>query len=722
MGPRRLTGFACAVLAGAALWGPAAASAEVSSVFGGEVACSMQPSGVRFCGSTEPRSTAKSFDGAPIDVNVALPPGGDGPFPTVMLFHGYGGSKLGLAEMQPWLERGYAAFSMTDRGFHQSCGTAEARAVDPSGCAKGYIHLMDDRWEVRDAQYLVGRLVDEGLVEPNKLGALGSSYGGGMSMALAALRNRTMMPDGSLVPWTSPHGVPMSLAAAAPNVPWTDLAYSLAPNGSTLDYVADAPYKGRIGVEKQSLVAGLYINGCSAGFCPPAGQDPTADLAGWKALLDAGEPYDSNPAAAALISQITTFHSSYYIDHSEAPAPLLISNGFTDDLFPVDEAIRYYNRTRGQYSAEQAPISMLFGDFGHPRAQNKADVVAALQSRTIEWFDHYIKGQGSTPYQGVETMTTTCPKTAPSGGPYFAKNWASIAPGEVRYEEARTKTVQPGSGQDGDIFDPAFGKGACATAPAADDPLAATYRLPKAPAGGYTLMGSPTVIADFLEKDPNSQVAARLLDVAPDETETLVARGLWRPAVGSDAEQVFQLHADGYHFEAGHIAKLELIAADSPYGRASNGQQPITVSNLQLRLPVLEKPGTARGFVRAPAQKVVPTGYALATDYKALRNPSARPLGPVRLKGARLKLRISCPKAWAACDSGVVKIHGAGKYRKRVLGMARFARIPGGRTKAISLRLRGRRYLPSGRRPRVRVDVRVAERVEPVTVSRPLKR
>ena len=40
----------------------------------------------------------------------------------------------------------------------------------------------------------------------------------------------------------------MSLAAAAPEVPWTDLAYSLTPNGSTLDYVADAPYSGRLGV------------------------------------------------------------------------------------------------------------------------------------------------------------------------------------------------------------------------------------------------------------------------------------------------------------------------------------------------------------------------------------------------------------------------------------------------------------------------------------------
>ena len=102
---------------------------------------------------------------------------------------------------------------------------------------------MDTRYEVRDAQESSSALlVDEGLVDPRRIGATGGSYGGGLSMALAALKNRKMLPDGSLVPWTSPGGKPMQIAAAAPEIPWTDLAYSLMPNGRTLDYVADAPY------------------------------------------------------------------------------------------------------------------------------------------------------------------------------------------------------------------------------------------------------------------------------------------------------------------------------------------------------------------------------------------------------------------------------------------------------------------------------------------------
>ena len=133
---------------------------------------------------------------------------------------------------------------MTDRGFRESCGSAASQAAALGECADGYVRLIDNRYEVRDAQEFAGLLADAGLIDPQRIGSIGGSYGGGMSMALGALRNRKVMPDYSIVPWTSPDGKPMQIAAAAPNIPWTDLAYSLAPNGSTLDYVADAPYAG----------------------------------------------------------------------------------------------------------------------------------------------------------------------------------------------------------------------------------------------------------------------------------------------------------------------------------------------------------------------------------------------------------------------------------------------------------------------------------------------
>src|SRR6478752_56196 len=296
----------CAVLAlGATLLSAAPASADFPTVFEGDVACVVQPANgnVRLCGG--PTTT---WDGqTKIDVNVILPPapasGPDGPYPLIGDFHGWGGSKIGVQDQtQGWAEDGYAVFSMSDRGWGNSCGGADPEKLVPTKCGAGYNHLMDDRFEVRDAQYLISVLADEGVAQPQKIGATGYSYGGGMSMALAALRNRTMMPDGSLVPWESPEGTPMELAAAVPQWPWTDLAYSLMPNGRTLDYVADSPYlgpdgKAPIGVEKASFVAALYGLGLALSNYATPGADPSADLTSWYALVSAGEPYDSNPLA-----------------------------------------------------------------------------------------------------------------------------------------------------------------------------------------------------------------------------------------------------------------------------------------------------------------------------------------------------------------------------------------------------------------------------------------
>ncbi|HWB69101.1 MAG TPA: hypothetical protein VG518_03915, partial [Solirubrobacterales bacterium] len=105
--------------------------------------------------------------------------------------------------------------------------------------------------------------------------------------------------------------------------------------------------------------------------------------------------------------------------------------------------------------------------------------------------------------------------------------------------------------------------------------------------------------------------------------------------------------------------------------------------------------------------------------------PAPKALGVVRQKGKRLLVRVRCPAAWLGCDKLLVSVHGAGKGAKRLLGKRRVARVGGGRKKVVSVRLRGsaRRYLARlERKPRVRVTLRTAERLEPTIVARPLKR
>jgi predicted acyl esterase len=698
------------------------AQASFPSVFGGGVNCTAQPASgnVRFCSG--PTTT---WDGqTKIDVNVILPPepasGADGPYPLIGDFHGWGGEKIGInAQTQGWAQNGYAVFSMSDRGWGNSCGAQDPdKIAHKANCEHGYNHLMDDRYEVRDAQYLISVLADEGVAQPQRIGATGVSYGGGLSMALAALRDRVMLPDGSLAPWKSPAGTPMAVAAAVPQWPWSDLAYSLMPNGRTLDYVADAPYlgpdgKGRIGIEKSSYVSGLYGTGQAASNYAVPGTDPGADLVTWFGIISAGEPYDSNPAAPPIIAEITSHHSSYYIDHSQPPAPLLIQSGWNDDLFPVDEALRYYNRTRSQFQGD--PISLFFMDDGHARSQNKQADVEAFEARQNAWFDHYLKGSGAAPHSSVEALTTTC--GTPSAGPYTANTWKDLAPGEIRLDSAAAQTVVPGSGNPaiGQAFDPIAGGGACATAPGADQTGVANYRLPPAPAGGFTLLGSPTVVADVASPGPDSELAARLLDVSPGGTETLVARGLLRPG-GGGTGTVFQLHPQAYRFAAGDVAKLELLPSDAPYARPSNAQAPITISNLQLRLPVLEQPGSLGGVVQTPAPKVIPPGYQSAIDYRTGGGgdrSGAPPIsigitglarGRILATDKALLIRLRCNGSGPCAGNLTVSVTGRGKHRSQSTLASGPYSLGTGQTGQLKLPLSkgGRRLVATYRRQRGR--------------------
>ncbi|MGH2962913.1 MAG: CocE/NonD family hydrolase C-terminal non-catalytic domain-containing protein [Solirubrobacterales bacterium] len=125
---------------------------------------------------------------------------------------------------------------------------------------------------------------------------------------------------------------------------------------------------------------------------------------------------------------------------------------------------------------------------------------------------------------------------------------------------------------------------------AADDPGAATFRLPAAGGDGYTLMGSPTVVAKLNTSGEFPQIAARLWDVAPDGTQTFVTRGVYRP--DGDRNHVFQLHPNGWRFAPGHVPKLELLGQDAPYARPSNGAGfTVPVEKLELKLPVRDRPG-----------------------------------------------------------------------------------------------------------------------------------
>jgi hypothetical protein len=208
-------------------------------------------------------------------------------------------------------------------------------------------------------------------------------------------------------------------------------------------------------------------------------------------------------------------------------------------------------------------------------------------------------------------------------------------------------------------------------------------------------------------------VAARLLDVDPATGEQmLIARGLWRPQTGTK-RQVFQLHQNGWHFDEGHVARLQLLAKDAGdgplggYGRASNDQQDVPVKGLELRLPVAEKPGALDGLVEAHEQPFLPKGYELAPGVRGsspLPELTGNPLGS---DGHTVSAEVRCPSLFATCRDGRIVLKARAKPAKSatefpaaflpgrfVAAIGRFD-LKGGEAKTVSMKLtrKARRHL-----------------------------
>ncbi|MEO6206269.1 MAG: CocE/NonD family hydrolase [Mycobacteriales bacterium] len=602
---------------------PTAQAASAPKPLG--LTCVPQADKVRFCAGNGTTDRVPSFDGTPLDVDVTLPPSGSGPFPTIVMLHGWGNDKTGFESTDLagngynagagvyaaptyhynndfYARRGYAVLTYSARGKGQSCGGGGApRAQLQTGpCANGFIRLADTRYEVRDTQYLLGLLADQRFVRQDAIGVTGISYGGGQSLELAYLKNRVVCAggataaadpckgkaDGAMLPWRSPKGTPMSVAAAHPRWFWSDLVSALVPNGRFLDFgpsTADLSRKP-VGVVIASFLNGLLATGSAGGYVV-APQAPGSSLAPWDlhnygAVLDAGEPYGAD--ASRILDEIVTRHQGHGI--AGTPAPLLLESGWNDQLFPAAQSLRTYDSLRAR--DPRADVTMMLGDVGHSAGSNKLTVNAAFNDQTAAFFDRHLLGKGATrPRGSVVAYTTTCPAAAPDGGPFAAPSWNALHPKAVVFGLAAPQTILApvGGASVSPQLDPIANSDSCKTVRAADGPGTAVYTLPSK---GFTLLGLPTIKTTVATTGTGGQLDGRLWDVAPDGTQLLVSRGGYRLLDNQAGPVVFQLHGNGYRFAPGHTVKLELTGSDAPYFRPSNSPFSVTVSGTTLSLPV----------------------------------------------------------------------------------------------------------------------------------------
>jgi len=592
------------------------------------------------------RGTVPSFDGLPLSVDVTIPCGAHGPLPLVEMNHGWTDDKTIWEEtgrsdtvgstFRPgsnahwnniWFaSRGYAVLTYTARGWHDSCGPQTPGAIDrllPAPQCLGFefwIHTDDLRWEIRDTQWLVGGLVESGLVDPAKLAITGGSYGGGQTSMNALLRDRIVCggapvparlgidpcvgkSDGERVPWTTPHGAtPLAWKVAVPMYTWSDSIQALFPNGRGSDGEPGAPPDGDhgdpVGVPIESYLIGLFAAGqpLGNGFFAPPGVAPTSDVILSTARSLAGNPFlPADPIVANGIHQFRFFKSPIEIP-LDGTIPIFWVQGLTDPLFTALHALQIYNKVRAFDPAY--PIKLFFGDIGHDYAAERVDEWAQAHVLMNAFLDYYLRPEESLPAPlfDVTAAITRCLDPDSPAELVTAPSWTAIHPLRVVLSSSVPGwTFSEPIGLEGLATDPVTGasiatplayKGCRKMAPATTDATVAAWSFPLAE--DLVLMGAPVVDVTYMTTAPDTQLMIRIWDVAGDgSVQGLVTRGVYRsldgPGFGLRAR--FEIAPNGYRFPAGHALKLEVTANDAPYYQPSNVPAAVSVERVELVLP-----------------------------------------------------------------------------------------------------------------------------------------
>ena len=148
-----------------------------------------------------------------------LAPEGQGPFPALVQYHGYSGSKGEIHGLLMWALQGYAVAAVDVRG---QSGNSNDPAPYTGGHVSGWMTMgiMDPReYYYRgvfvDCVRALDFAVSRGEVDPEHMGIMGVSQGGGLTLAVAALDHRPIlaMPE---VPYLCHYKRAVEMATGGP--------------------------------------------------------------------------------------------------------------------------------------------------------------------------------------------------------------------------------------------------------------------------------------------------------------------------------------------------------------------------------------------------------------------------------------------------------------------------------------------------------------------------
>jgi predicted acyl esterase len=509
------------------------------------------------------------------------------PAPAILTTNGFGGSKVDQAGLgMAYAKKGYVVLSYSGLGFGSDPTTGrrgsdcritlDDRAHDGKAGSQ-LIDFLAGRKVAQDGTRITYVRKDTGPSHDGKVragdirvGMVGGSYGGQIQFAVA--------------------GVDPRLDTIVPLITWNDLAYSLAPNNTslrpgTVSYATP-------GTEKfgwTSLFFSLgFVDGAQGGVMT---QDPsrlapcpnfTDQACVSKAQMDALGYPDATTTAFARNASVTSYLKDIRI-------PTLLGQGQADTLFNLQEATSTYRALK----ARGVPVKMMWQQWGHSHAALPGEFDLAkpdtnYQGQVItRWFDHYLKGSGPAPSLDFEYFRDWV-KYAGNAAPAFGKAPSFPLPASTTLylsgsgDLARTAAkagaspqfATPGAGvpssytetsaidQTQPVRDTPGTFTAFSTAPLTQD--VDVVGIPK-----VTLhLDSPTATLSQQSGDPAGQLVAfvKLYDVAPDGTIDLPHR-LISPIRVTDVNKPIEVELPGivHRFAKGHRLQLVVALSDAAY-------------------------------------------------------------------------------------------------------------------------------------------------------------
>lgn len=566
-----------------------------------------------------------------VDIDARLYVPDTTPAPTVLLAHGFGGSKDSMdGQARGLASRGYTVLAYSARGFGDSTGS---------------ISLNDPSREVADASGLIDWLAEQPEVELDgpqdpHIGVAGGSYGGALALSAGGTDRRID-----------------SVAAA---ITWNDLGQALFPNfgvpaADRSESVADtstpaAAEYGGSGVLKRGW-AGVFF-GVGASSAPPGVPDDTAHSAGADArmcgrftpeICDAYSQSAITGIPSRELLDLLTAHSPVTVA-SNITAPTLLVQGTQDTLFGLDQA----DATARQISAAGGDVTVRWFDGGH----DSSGTDGASDRAIAEFFDKTLRGSSSDPVTKREpfaysTQTVADERSGGRGRRMTAPQYPGLDP-ESDPTPTRSMTFTPAGDSPTIIRPPGASPSAISSVPGLGSVLSAvqstgagtalTADLPgqsttftSGPIDSpVTITGTPRVSLRVTSSAlPNQSVLfAKLYDVASDGTRILpggaVSAIRLPSAQGRDPVDVtVSLPGISYTIEQGHHLELSVSTTDQAYAvPLAPAQFTVTLTDGSMEVPTID--GTASSSNSVPTAPLIGIGTVVVVVVGAVVAASLR--------------------------------------------------------------------------------------------------